>query len=545
VRAAIFAHFDSDGSRCENVKMLLEALIKVFPKVLVVSTGGLSKVVPECFPRVEVIQRPNVGYDFYSYKVGALALLKDSELTDLVFCNSSIAVLDSAKFEAALYEVLSPNSSDLVGLTASSQFEFHVQSYLFRLRLSEPVRKFARNFFGSVRPRNFKEEVIFDYEIGLTRRALGFGLSVSSAYRPTVEDALAQTFRWSESQRKKNCATDDTVGGENPTQWSADRLAQLFGFVKWELLLANPNHIDLSFLTNIKLEAERKRLSSIEPKTVDTRQKKSFFRAKVEIPQRISGRARVGVVLHGYYIDLVPAVFARLQNIVEPFDLFVSTSKEEDIPQLLQYLTYPPTFLRKAEVCLHSNIGRDVGPFLNLLKEGGLIGYDAVLKVHTKKSPYSKVGGNWRDTLLDALCGNSNVVGRVINCFRSSDVGMVGPESFWLTRREYWGANQERLQELRKLWDGNVEKEIELGFFAGTMFWFNPKAFERISTMADDAFEFEVESGQRDGTLAHAWERAVSILVADQGFEVRSIERLACPIRLRADYNDSPVKGTE
>ena len=107
-----------------------------------------------------------------------------------------------------------------------------------------------------------------------------------------------------------------------------------------------------------------------------------------ETPVPITGNARVAVCLHLFYPELWPTLRTALENIPEPWDLYVS------VPDFA--CTPSPAQIAKE----HSNVwflpcanrGRDVLPFLRWLEMGVFDRYDAVCKLHTKRSPHVQDG---------------------------------------------------------------------------------------------------------------------------------------------------------
>lgn len=68
------------------------------------------------------------------------------------------------------------------------------------------------------------------------------------------------------------------------------------------------------------------------------------------------------------------------------------------------------------------------------------------------------------------------------------------------------------------------ESKIDISFFAGTMFWFSPRALSGIHAANRNVLEFESENGKQDGTLAHAWERAFCGIARAAGYTISTIE---------------------
>jgi len=87
-----------------------------------------------------------------------------------------------------------------------------------------------------------------------------------------------------------------------------------------------------------------------------------------------------------------------LKHIVEPFDLIVTTAHEHVVSDMVT--TFSPLAAGLA-VVVSENRGRDVGPFIGVHRTHMLDGYDAVLKLHGKKSLYDTGRGTlWRQELF-------------------------------------------------------------------------------------------------------------------------------------------------
>lgn len=128
---------------------------------------------------------------------------------------------------------------------------------------------------------------------------------------------------------------------------------------------------------------------------------------------------------------------------------------------------------------------------------------------------------------------------RSLSLLRRGDVGIVGPGRFFLSNQNYWGANRENLTAILESAGAGVSgTDPELGFFAGTMFWFSAKALMAIQKMQGNVFEFEAEAGKQDGTLAHAWERAFCLLSRASGYRVTSLNISGNDIFLNDNRNN-------
>ena len=154
--------------------------------------------------------------------------------------------------------------------------------------------------------------------------------------------------------------------------------------------------------------------------------------------------ARVLVVAHVYYPEVWFDIEDRLVRLPEPYDLVVSLVEgrtEVLAPQIAERLPH-------AIIHHVPNHGRDLGPLVELAGAGVFDGYDAILKVHTKRSPHRVDGDAWRVALLDGLLPSPEGIRRIIELLRSDDrVGLVVPSGS-LHGAETWGSNQVLVEAL-------------------------------------------------------------------------------------------------
>lgn len=222
---------------------------------------------------------------------------------------------------------------------------------------------------------------------------------------------------------------------------------------------------------------------------------------------------RVAIVAHAYYPDLIPEIL-RCRTFL-PADTAV-------------FITVPPDRWTLAEDAVRGkpdvtligapNRGRDIAPFLTVLESGVLDPYDAVLKLHTKRSPHLLDGETRRKLLFDALCGSRRSATVTLQAFRDPQVGMAGWRPSFRSSRSYWMANKRRVESLADRM--GVPAPVVLGFFEGSMFWVRPAALARLRRLGLQVEDFEAEAGQVDGTLHHAVERLFTVSAWAGGFRV-------------------------
>ncbi len=225
----------------------------------------------------------------------------------------------------------------------------------------------------------------------------------------------------------------------------------------------------------------------------------------------------IAVVLHLFHLDLWPQFKERLTQLPATTDLFITTPdfKVNDVKRLVLQ-----DFLG-AKIFGFENKGRDVGPLVELNRLVPLHEYDLVLKVHSKKSTHKKgtQGDDWRDELLEGLLPTGRT--QLIFDFFSSNpqVGIAGPDQY-LTPIAQSFYHPDSIRHWNRITESRTQYPDAAQFFAGTMFWARGAVFHELAKLKVKQSDFEIESGQIEGTLAHALERYFPLLAFDQGLTV-------------------------
>lgn len=192
------------------------------------------------------------------------------------------------------------------------------------------------------------------------------------------------------------------------------------------------------------------------------------------------------------------------------------------------------------EIVAGENRGRDVLPFLQVADRLLHEGEDVVLKLHTKQSAHRSDGETWRKELLARLLDP----GRAPSIFQSfSDdprLGMVAPEGHVQPLEFYWGANRERVEYLATRIGIPAPRVDRDTFVAGSMFWVRLEALRPLFDAHLDSWEFEAESGQVDGTAAHAIERLFALCVRASGHQIMDAATICGPAPVARADRDYP-----
>ena len=230
-------------------------------------------------------------------------------------------------------------------------------------------------------------------------------------------------------------------------------------------------------------------------------------------------KSRVLVVAHVYYPEVWDDIASRLARIPEPFDLLVTLVDDRAdwlVPRIVGHFPY-------ARVQTVPNRGRDLGPLVALANEGHFDGYEAILKVHTKRSPHRIDGDGWRIRLLDGLLPSPSEVGHVIELLsRDPSVGIIAPTGH-VSGPDHWGRNQPLVQALAARLPLAIDPDT-LEFAAGSMFWCRPWVLQRLADLDLSVDDFPDEGGQTDATTAHAIERLLGLLVTASGQQIVTMD---------------------
>lgn len=225
------------------------------------------------------------------------------------------------------------------------------------------------------------------------------------------------------------------------------------------------------------------------------------------------------VIFHLYYEDQLDFFLEKMHSINGcEWDLIV-TGPEHDENVWSRISEFKPG----AVFLTTSNVGYDIWPFIAAIKSVRLEDYDLLLKLHTKNSNIcgTRVNGirmrgyEWRDILVGGLLGSGTVFKNALDSFDDPSVGLV------CNRTILKEVSNGLYEDLRPL-----EEELAyLGittedrhFCAGTMFMARVMPYKILQSDKVVESKFAAGVSHARGSMAHIYERIISILVADAGY---------------------------
>ena len=225
---------------------------------------------------------------------------------------------------------------------------------------------------------------------------------------------------------------------------------------------------------------------------------------------------KTAIIVHVFYLDVWHEIISYLQALTLDYDLYITISEDiTDVHIVDMFEQVPQAHIYKVE-----NRGRDVLPFLQILKLIGTDTYATLCKLHTKKSVEIDNGDAWRKLLYYDLIGSEEIVEDTLQRFQQeSTLGTITGKNLILDGMKFDLGNSEKVKHLAQL--AQVPFVANYHFAAGTMFWMRPVLLKPLLPLLEkDALVFEEEFGQTDHTLAHAMERFFGLLCEAQGYRL-------------------------
>lgn len=238
----VIAHYDTEGQIKTDLLNFVNHMANSYDNIVFVSTHLSVAAKNQLNPTIHVIVRENTGYDFYSYKIGLDYLKENKNILTVFLMNSSFCILDAEKLNSSFFAI-DYSDIDLLGLTTSREIAYHAQSFLLRINNSLYTSSLFEVWWKKMKPLNNRDEVIKNYEIGMSQFFIDNGFIVNSLYQPSLK---AQTLAIKKKPNLHKKIKDPL--SLNPTHFYWEEVLDLYGIAKWELINTNPHQFNISHL---------------------------------------------------------------------------------------------------------------------------------------------------------------------------------------------------------------------------------------------------------------------------------------------------------
>ncbi len=233
---------------------------------------------------------------------------------------------------------------------------------------------------------------------------------------------------------------------------------------------------------------------------------------------------RIAVICHLFHEDLAPLFRTTLENVPAPADLFLSTDVEEKVAAIRQ--AFAGWEKGRVDIRVLPNRGRDIAPklagFVDVYDD-----HDLVLFLHSKKSLTAEIGNEWRDVMLQTLCGSREIVDSIVTIFeRHPGIGIVCAQHFEPIRGLlHWDGNFPIARDLAGRMGFRIARRMTLDFPSGSMFWARPAALRPLLDLNLTFDDFPPEANQVRATPQHAIERLFLLVAESAGFRWVKVSR--------------------
>ena len=222
------------------------------------------------------------------------------------------------------------------------------------------------------------------------------------------------------------------------------------------------------------------------------------------------------VHLHLYYHNQIDYFIEKLSNIEGcDWDLYVTYVEEN--PKTFEKIKNlkPETKFFKVK-----NIGYDIWPFIQIIRQVELKNYDYVIKLHTKAKSKQNIeigdlpaisGFFWRDELVNSILHSKMHFKNILKIIdKNKNIGFVSSKFFYIPIGNILPEDNEMLWDLKE----KLGIKSNLNYFlAGTMFMIKSNLLEIIkkSEIKEDDFP-QKSASNGNSTIAHTIERIFAMI---------------------------------
>ena len=211
----------------------------------------------------------------------------------------------------------------------------------------------------------------------------------------------------------------------------------------------------------------------------------------------------IAAIVHIYYPEMAEELSSYLANLSSSACVYVSTNTDEKRSIIED--VFRRSHIENHEIRIVPNRGRDIAPklitFADVYER-----HDYVVHLHSKRSLHIGRGTSWCEYLYQHLIGSPRIIQSIITAFEQrAELGMVFPQH-WEPVRPWinWGGNFNAAWSLALKMGIELTPTLTVDFPSGSMFWARSDSLRPILNLGLQFEDFPEETGQTDGTLAHA-----------------------------------------
>lgn len=256
-RFLIIAHYDLSNSFSTRFLEFLKVIENSNFRCLVVTTSASVSNLNLVPQSIDVILRPNLGYDFYSYKVGINSMKNYTKVESLILINSSMEVLDPDKYKCIIHRAFDELSiSAFVCLVESKQYFKHAQSFFLGFTRNTIDSPSVKEFFENIPISVPKKKLILDCEIGLSRLLTQEGIPLNPLFKLPKQKILRVLTRYIFNVLIHHPRTlrlsRQFLFNFSPSHYAFDLLLKEAGIIKQEIVLENRRKLSRRKVEKIK-----------------------------------------------------------------------------------------------------------------------------------------------------------------------------------------------------------------------------------------------------------------------------------------------------
>ncbi len=249
------------------------------------------------------------------------------------------------------------------------------------------------------------------------------------------------------------------------------------------------------------------------------------------LKKKIDYSFEITILVHIYYPHSYESLRFQLENFKAHKSIFVFSIAESFVKKQNLMELIHKDFQNNYEITTISNRGKDVGGKLSLID---LYNTQKILSkylifLHDKKSPHTIIGDTWREKLFRII--EPAYTDQILHIFESKPkVGIICAKEFisneYNSKTGNFDCTSNQIsKDLIKKYELNLSN---YDFVGGTMFWVRSEIIHKFfSKHSPLAIRATLEPGNvldhENGTHTHAWERMLSWIAIDQGYEIVGI----------------------